>query len=148
MDEHQVAIAEGLITLDADEPRLIGSRCPACGAFTFPAQEGCPSCTVMGMEPVQLSRTGTIWTWTSQEFLPPSPPYSGPETAETFAPYYVGFVELEGELRIESRLVGFGDEPPHIGQRVEAVLVRFRADEEGRDVMTYAFAPIEESAGD
>ena len=148
MDEQHVAIAEGLITLDADEPRVIGSRCAACGAYTFPAQDGCPSCAALSMEPVQLSRTGTVWTWTSQEFLPPSPPYTGPETVETFARYYVGFVELEGELRIESRLVGFGEEPPHIGQRVETVLVPFRTDEEGREVMTYAFAPTKESADD
>jgi uncharacterized protein len=144
MDEKHVAIAEGLVTLDEDEPRLIGSRCGACGAFTFPAQEACPGCAAMAMEPVELSRTGTIWTWTSQEFLPPSPPYAGPETAETFARYYVGFVELEGELRIESRLVGFDNEPPRISQRVEVVLVPFRRDEEGREVMTYAFAPAKE----
>lgn len=96
------------------------------------------------MTRVELASTGTVWTWTSQEFLPPAP-YAGPETLETFQRYYVGFVELPGELRVESRLVGFGDEPPHIGQRVQAVLVPFRTDDEGCEVMTYAFAPVMES---
>jgi len=82
------------------------------------------------MEVVELSPTGTVWTWTSQEFLPKAPPYAGEETAETFQPYYVGYVELEGELRVESRLVGFADGPPHIGQQVETVVQRFRTDED------------------
>jgi hypothetical protein len=45
-------------------------------------------------------------------------------------------------------MIGFDDEPPRIGQRVEAVLVPFRTDDEGRQVMTYAFAPSKESADD
>jgi uncharacterized OB-fold protein len=90
---------------------------------------------------VELSPTGTVWTWTSQEFVPPAPPYTGPETRETFEPYYVGYVELEGHLRVESRLVGFGTEAPRIGQQVDTVVIPFRTNEEGQTVMTYAFAP-------
>ena len=100
----QVPIAEGLTTGSVTEPRLLGSRCVECGAYAFPAQDGCPRCSVMGMERVELSRTGTVWTWTSQEFLPPAPPYAGPETTETFERYYVGYVELDGELRVRRAL--------------------------------------------
>jgi hypothetical protein len=60
----------------------------------------------------------------------------------------VGYVELQGQLRVESRLVGFVDEPPHIGQAVETILVPFRTDEEGREVMTFAFAPVKEAGDD
>jgi len=144
MHEQQVPIAEGIITWSAPEPRLIGSRCTACGAYTFPVQDGCPRCTVMEMERVELARAGTVWTWTSQEFLPPAPPYTGPETTDTFERYYVGYVELDGELRVETRLVGFSDKPPRIGQHVETVLIPFRMDEEGHEVMTFAFAPTKE----
>jgi hypothetical protein len=42
-------------------------------------------------------------------------------------------------------LVGFGEEHPYIGQRVQAVVLPFRTDEEGREVMTFAFAPSKES---
>ena len=101
----QVPIAKGLFSWPADAPRLLGSRCGECGAYAFPSQDGCPRCSAE-MEEVELSPTGTVWTWTSQEFLPKAPPYAGEETAETFQPYYVGYVELEGELRVESRLVG------------------------------------------
>jgi uncharacterized protein len=141
MQQQQVPIAEDLITWSAAEPRLLGSRCASCGAYTFPAQDSCPRCSDMDMERVELSRVGTVWTWTSQEFLPPSPPYAGPETTDTFERYYVGYVELDGELRVETRLVGFTDQPPRIGQPVEMVLIPFRTDEEGNQVMTFAFAP-------
>lgn len=141
----QIPIAEGLFTWPSVEPRLLGSRCSPCGAYVFPAQSGCPRCTLTEMEPAEYSPTGTIWTWTSQEFLPKAPPYAGLETAETFLPYYVGYVELEGQLRVESRLVGLGDQPPRIGQEVELVVVPFSTAGDD-EVVSFAFAPIKESA--
>jgi uncharacterized OB-fold protein len=140
----QVPIAEDLFSWPAAEPRLLGSRCGTCEAYAFPQQGWCPRCG-NATDRVELSATGTVWTWTSQEFLPPAPPYAGPETPETFQRYYVGYVELEDELRVESRLVGFDAEPPYIGQKVEAVVLPFRTDDEGSEVMTYAFAPAKES---
>jgi uncharacterized protein len=142
-----VPIAEGLFSGSEAEPCLLGSRCTACGAFTFPVQDGCPRCAATAMDQVGLASEGTIWTWTSQEFLPPAPPYAGPETIDTFQPYYVGFVELDGQLRVESRLVNFGDEPPRIGQRVEMVLMPYGTQKEGNEVMTYAFVPTKVEPG-
>ena len=139
----QIPIAEGLFSWGADPPRLLGSLCDECGAYAFPSQDGCPRCGA-AMERMELSPTGRVWTWTSQEFLPKAPPYAGEETAETFRPYFVGYVELEGQLRVESRLVGFDEEHPYIGQQVQMVVFPFRADEEGREVMSYAFAPSQE----
>jgi uncharacterized OB-fold protein len=37
-------VAEGIFTWPSAEPRLIGSRCVACGIVTFPAQDSCPRC--------------------------------------------------------------------------------------------------------
>ena len=145
MSDQEVPIAEGLFTWPSSQPHLLGGRCAACEAVTFPMQTGCPKCAATEMKGVELSSTGTVWTWTTQEFLPPTPPYTGPETKDNFVPYYVGYVELEGDLRVESRFIGFDDEPPHIGQSVETVLVPFRKDSEGSIVMTYAFAPTKES---
>jgi uncharacterized OB-fold protein len=139
----QVPIAEGLFSWPADTPLLLGAQCGECAAYAFPSQGSCPRCSAE-MKSVELSPTGTVWTWTSQEFLPKAPPYAGEETAETFQPYYVGYVELEGQLRVESRLVGFADEHPRIGQQVELVVLPFRTDEDGCEVMSYAFAPTEE----
>ncbi len=55
---------------------------------TFPAQASCPRCASTEMAEHLLPRRGTLWAWTTQEFLPG--PYAGGETSETFRPYGVG----------------------------------------------------------
>ncbi len=74
----QVPIAEGVFTWPSESPQLIGSRCTACGIVTFPTQDSCPRCASTEMEEHLLPRTGRLWAWTTQEFPPPSPPYTGP----------------------------------------------------------------------
>ena len=99
----RVPIAEGLFTFPSDEPQLIGSRCDACGIVTFPAQDSCPRCASTAMSEHLLSRQGRLWAWTTQDFPPPSPPYAGP-TGKDFVPFGVGYVELPGEVKVETRL--------------------------------------------
>lgn len=142
----QVPIAEGMLSLPdgtppGGGPRLLASRCPRCDARAFPVQSGCARCGSTDLETVRLSPTGTIWTWTSQEFRPVSPPYAGPETAETFTPYYVGFVEVAEGLCVETRLTGFAGRPPRIGEQVSLVALPFRTDADGNEVVVPAFAP-------
>jgi uncharacterized protein len=93
------------------------------------------------LQTIKLSPTGTLWAWTSQEFLPKAPPYAGPETAETFAPYYVGYVEVPEGLCVETRMTGFGDRRPRIGERLSLVALPFTTDDEGNEIVLPAFAP-------
>src|SRR5262249_7222333 len=62
----------------------------------------CPRCASTDMAKHPLSRRGRLWAGTTQEFPPPSPPYAGP-TGDAFVPYGVGYVELGGEVRVETR---------------------------------------------
>lgn len=133
-------IAEGLFT---DEPRLVGSACGDCGVVTFPAQGGCPRCGSEAMTRRELSPRGTLWTWTSQDFLPKSP-YTGPETEEDFAGYLLGYVELPDGVMVESRLVGVDRDDVRIGMDLELVLVPFGEDPDGTGVVAYAFRPVEQ----
>lgn len=135
----RVPIAEGVFTWPSDDPQLIGGRCGACGIVTFPAQDACPRCAATGMGEHRLARRGRLWAWTTQEFPPPSPPYTGP-TGDDFVPYGVGYVELGGEVRVESRLTGI--DGLETGMEMELVLVPFRTDEEGNEVVTFAFRPV------
>ena len=99
----RVPVAEGVFSWPSDAPQLIGSRCSACGIVTFPVQDSCPRCASTGMAEHLLPRRGRLWAWTTQEFPPPSPPYAGP-TGDAFVPFGVGYVELEGEVKVETRL--------------------------------------------
>jgi uncharacterized OB-fold protein len=134
-------VADGIFTWPAEEPQLIGSRCTACGIVTFPAQESCPRCAATAMEEQLLARRGRLWAWTTQNFPPPSPPYAGP-TGDAFEPYGVGYVELPGEVRVETRLTEADPDELAAGMEMELVVVPFRTDDEGNEVMTFAFRPV------
>jgi uncharacterized OB-fold protein len=92
----------------------------------------------------ELGRRGRLWTFTTQEYLPKEP-YEGPETEETFAGYALGYVELPGEVMVEARLTEADPTRLEIGMELELVLVPFRIEDDGTEVTTYAFAPVEGS---
>jgi uncharacterized protein len=132
-------IDDSVIAGTADAPALIGSRCRRCGVVAFPRQASCAACTSSDVEERRLARKGTLWTWTIQCFPPKSPPYAG--SAEDFEPYGVGYVELQGEVRVEARLTESDPERLRIGMPMELVLVPAPGSD---GVLTYAFRPVEE----
>ncbi len=136
----QVPVAEGIFTGPSDDPRLIGSRCAACGIVTFPAQDSCPRCAAADMVEEELPRRGRLWAWTTQHF-PPPPPYAGPSGAD-FVPFGVGYVELDGVVKVETRLTESDPDALQQGMEMELVLVPFRTDDDGNEVVTYAFRPV------
>ena len=54
---------------DDEKPHLMGGRL-ASGEIVFPMPQGDAA---EGIEPYKLSRTGTLWSWTTQGFLPKTP---------------------------------------------------------------------------
>ncbi len=138
----QRTIADGLLEWPSEEPQVRASRCATCSFVTFPAQDACPSCGGDAVTPTLLSRHGTLWTWTRQRFQPKNPPYLGREPANEFVPYGVGFIELP-EGRIEARLAGPFDQELHIDMPMELTVVPFTTDEDGTEVLTYAFQPVD-----
>lgn len=139
----QVPIAEGVFTWPSDAPRLIGSRCTNCGNHMFPVQSGCPKCTGNSTEPVELSRTGTLWTWTVQGFPPKAPPYAGEADPKKFKPFGVGYVELPGQVKVEARLTEADPAKLKIGMQMELVLIPLKVNDDGDEVVTFGFAPVE-----
>lgn len=137
-----VAFPAEAFTWPSDEPQLIGGRCAACGTVTFPASPGCPRCGAAEVAEHRLARRGTLHTWTTQDFLPKEP-YASGETMETFRPYGVGLVELGGEVRVEARLTEADPAKLDFGMEVELVVVPFRTDPDGTEVLTFAFQPVE-----
>ena len=137
-------VADGLFDWPSDTPRIAATRCDGCSFITFPAQDACPSCGGAAVAPTPLSRHGTLWTWTRQRFQPKNPPYLGREPAKDFVPYGVGFIELP-EGRVEARIAGDVDQELRIGMPMELTVVPFTTDEDGTEVLTYAFRPGRES---
>lgn len=140
-----VAVADGIFSIEDGRPKLLGSRCTNCGNHMFPRQSGCPKCMFDEQVDVELATTGTLWTWTVQAFAPKSPPYLGP-TGDDFVPYGVGYVELPGQLRVEARLTESDPEKLQIGMEMELVIEPLCIDDDGNQVVTYAFAPTTNGA--
>ena len=127
-------VAQGLWT-DDPEPRLIGGRHRITGEIVFPMLQGDAA---QHFDAVPLSRTGTLWSWTSQDFRPKSPPYAGPED---FTPFLIGYVELPGQVIVETRIVGATLADLKLGMAMELALEEFAP---GR--ATFAFRPAGASA--
>jgi len=149
MSPTQVPIADGVFTFPASaapngKPRLIGSRCTHCATVVFPTALGCPRCGSDEMERHELGRRGRLFTWTTQGFLPKEP-YTGPETEETFDGWALGYVELPGEVMVETRLTESDPARLEIGMEMELVIVPFRRDGD-TEIVTFAFAPLEATA--
>ena len=134
-------IADGLFTWPDDNPALIGGRCAACDRFTFPMRTGCPYCGATAMRRHLLGRHGTLWTWTSQGFVPKAP-FSGQfSDPDDFAPWFVGLIALPGQLRLESLLVDCDQDHLTIGMPMRLVITPFRTVSPGSEIVTFAFAP-------
>lgn len=127
-------IAADVFTTGGD-PRLIGGRSHADGRIVFPMPGGGEAALY---DPVLLSPRGKLWSYTVQRFRPKSPPYTGPDA---FTPYAVGYVELPGEVIVESRLVDVDLEKLRCGIDMELTIIPFAADPDGTIVITYAFRP-------
>lgn len=72
----------------------------------------------------------------------PKEPYRSSETRETFRQYGVGYIELPGTVRVESRLSESDPAKLHIGQEMELAVYVHRIEADGTEVMNYAFRPV------
>jgi uncharacterized protein len=129
----RVMVRDGLFT-DGAPPALLGSRCEACGASHFPRHQTCPYCSVEDPRPVELGRSGTLWSWTAVTAPPPG--YIG------VTPYGVGVVELPEGIRVITRLTESDPAALTLGCPMQLQIVVLHTDDAGNDVITYAFAPV------
>lgn len=117
--------------------RLVGGRHRVDGRIVFPL----PRDSDGSWEAIELPTRGRVWSYTVQRFRPKTPPYAGPEA---FAPYAVAYVDLEGQLLVESRLTDVDLDSLEIGMPVELTLEALHQDEPNDTVhMMHAFRAVE-----
>ena len=131
----RIPAIEGWFTLD-DAPHLIGLRDPQTGATFFPkdvAISAVPGHAGAELEEVPLSRTGTLWSSTTNHYQPPEP-YVAPDP---FVPYTVAAVELAEERMVVLGQLAPGFEPAdlELGMPMELVLDTLFEDDEGEHVV-------------
>lgn len=117
-------------------PRLLGSRCGACGETFFPRRQVCANCLAEGCDDVELGPRGTLWTWTYVH-VPLFAKRDG-----SVSSYGVGQVDLAEGPRVQAILVGDRDEFS-IGMDLELDLEPLRTDDDGNEVVIFRFRPAD-----
>jgi len=131
-------ISKQFIDTQANPPRLIGGRSRVNGEIKFPM----PTLS-SEFEVIHLKREGTLWAYTVQRF-PPGRPFVGVTDKAAFKPYGVGYVELEGEVIVETRIVTENLEALKLGMPMTLTLEEFERGDGTGNTTTYAFQPSHE----
>jgi uncharacterized OB-fold protein len=139
----QVPAIDGWFTMgEGAAPALLGSKCASCGTYAFPAERSfCrnPDCDGTAFDSVELSRRGTIWSYTDARYQPP-PPYVA---ADPYVPFCLAAVELAAEkLVVMGQVVaGVSVDDLHVGDEVELVLDTLYT-EDDTDHMVWKWRPL------
>lgn len=139
---------EGWFVPDPDDPRLLGTRCAACGTVYFPReQRACrnPECTGGELVEVALSRRGRIWSYTNACYAPPAPFVV---TTEPYQPFALVAVELadEGLIVLGQCVAGIGVDDLAIGVEVELVIDTLFVDD-GAERTVWKWRPVSAQEG-
>jgi uncharacterized OB-fold protein len=136
----RIPIEPGYFTIPAERaapPRLLGSRCRACGERFFPRRLVCAKCLHVGTDDVELGPRGRLYTWTWVYF-----PLFNSKRAEEGG-YGVGQVDLPEGPRVQAVLSG-GPQDFRIGMEMELELEVLRENEQGQEVVIHRFRPLPE----
>ncbi len=94
------------------EGRLRLQRCASCGRHVFYPRAVCPHCSSAGLEWVDASGRGTLYSYSVVHRAPP-----GFE-----APYAVALVDLAEGVRMMTRLVDVAIDDLAVGQALEVAI--------------------------
>jgi len=137
----RVPAIENWFTME-DPPRLLGMHDPGSGSYFFPkdiAVSAVPGRADAQLEEVPLSRTGRLWSYTTNHYQPPDP-YVSPDP---FVPYTVAAVELAAERMVVLGQLAPGVDPTklELGMEMELVLDTLFEDAEAQH-MIWKWRPV------
>ena len=112
---------------------LIGFRCRECGVSVFGPATFCQACTSFEVEPVDLGRQGTLYSYTIVRIPPAGWP--GP------VPYILGQVELPSGPQVLAEVIDCEQSDLIIGMPVELAIQAIPAQEGGADKLVYKWRP-------
>jgi uncharacterized OB-fold protein len=134
----RVPIEDGFFTIPTragESPRLLGSRCRACGEVFFPRRPVCAKCLAIGTDDLQLGPRGRLWTWTWCHL-----PLFGSRRSD--GGYGVGQVDLPEGPRVQAVLAGRRDEFA-IGMELVLDLETLGTTRDGAEIVIFRFRPAE-----
>lgn len=124
-------VAPELVEVTSDGPRLIGGRCGACGALSFPKAAVCSACLSEDLAAAHLSTEGRLYSFAVVHQAPKG----------WTVPYTLGYVDLPEGVRVLAHIEG----EPGMDVAVRLATGEVGIDEDGGRLMSYVFAT---SSGD
>lgn len=120
-----------------DTPKLLATRCEACGEYFYPRRAVCAKCLSRQTAEVEVEARGTLYSYTFVHL-----PLFGSTNMEHADGYGVGQIDLPEGPRVQAPLAGKQPEF-QVGQAVRGELDVLR-DDDGTDVMIIRFRPTGE----
>ena len=106
-------------------PSLNASRCKDCGLGVFPPSEVCPDCLSDSQQPLLLSSSGKLYSYTQIHVAPPT----------WVVPYIIGYVDLPEGIRLFGKVDANSAEVLTVDMPVDVVVA------ESGGQYRYSFAP-------
>jgi uncharacterized protein len=103
------------------EEKLLLQRCGECNAFRYPPRPVCPHCSAFGVDWVESSGRGRVYSWVIAHH-PVHP------AVVDRVPYNIVLVELDEGPRLVSNLVDTLPDEIEVGQPVEVVFEHVSAE--------------------
>lgn len=133
---------EGWFTT-GDEPALLGTRCHDSGTYFFPPEttmSRVPGHSGSALESVELSRTGTLWSYTNAGYQPPDPYVT---VTDPYVPFCIAAVELEKEQMVVlgQCVASVGVDDLEVGMSMELVIDRLFTDDDGVEQLVWKWQP-------
>ena len=139
----RIPAVQGWVQIDPAQPRLLGTRCTACGTVFFPRESvRCrnPHCGSRSLEETALSPRGKLCSYTNAGYQPP-PPYVS--RTNPFVPFVIAAVELDAEKMVVLGQVVDGVDPEtlKVGMDMELTLDTLLEDETS-ETITWKWKPV------
>ena len=129
VDPRRLKITNGAGT----DGTLIGFRCDECGVTVFGPATFCQSCTSFKVEPVDLGRSGTLYSYTIVRI----PPAGWPGDV----PYILGQVELPSGPQVLAEVIDCDQSDLNIGMPVELAIRAVAPEDGGAEKLVYKWRP-------
>lgn len=132
MDEGPFLPSDGIEVDAAGVPWLVGSVCAECGAKVYPAVAVCPGCMSEKINPLRLSREGTLYSWSVVHVAPKG----------WTLPYIAAYVDLPEGVRVFAHVVGADPKALRMDMPVRLTTAVLGTGEDGQPMHSYAFTPV------
>ncbi len=138
--EGKVPALPDLFAWSDGEVRIKSAACASCGTHFFPTSHAQhrPGCSREGVEDVLLANKGKLATYTVQYYMCP-PPF---KIHGDITPYGLGMVEFPEGISVAGLIMETDLESLKIGIEMETIAYTLYQDEEGNDVVTWAFKAV------